>query len=300
MTKLIHGKDYARRIMANLKEHITAFRLKRYRPPKLAMILVGDNPPSVIYVNKKQQACKDIGMESLLHHLPTTTSRQQLEALIDDLSEDSSVDGVLLQLPLPEPLRGMDIIQTLCPYKDVDGLTAWNQGKLALNQEGLFPCTPLGCMHLIKHNLPNPANTLSGLNAIVVGHSALVGAPLAKMLLHSECTVTTLHSESQSPQQYACLADILVVAAGSQGLITEEWVKEGSVVIDVGINRTDNGIVGDVDFNKVKHLPYAITPVPGGVGPMTIAILLTNTLHAYYYLNHNMPLCSFDNVITSL
>ena len=246
--------------------------------PKLAVILVGNNPASLSYVTGKEKACAQVGMESELIRLPEATSQDELMAVVRRLNEDPAVDGILCQLPLPRGLDCAQVIREIRPDKDVDGFHPINVGKLHLKEDGFVPCTPLGCMELLHRMGVNP----SGKRAVVLGRSNLVGAPVARLLLNENATVTICHSKTENLPQVCAEADILIAAVGRAKMVTAEYVKEGAAVIDVGINRNEQGkLVGDVDFASVEPKAGFITPVPKGVGPMTITMLLKNTLKAY-------------------
>lgn len=239
--------------------------------------MVGNDEASKVYVGHKEKACAQTGIESKAFKLAEDTTENELLALVEKLNNDKAVDGILVQLPLPKHLDSDKIIQTISPLKDVDGLTFINQGKLAVGEKGLFPCTPSGCIELIKTVVPN----ISGKRAVVIGRSILVGSPVAKMLTHENATVTMVHSRTENPEAICREADILVVAAGKRNLVDSSWVKEGAVVIDVGMHRHNGKLGGDVNFEDVSKVASAITPVPGGVGPMTIGMLISNCLEAY-------------------
>lgn len=273
--KLIDGRSLAASLRSQLKEKIHAFS----PAPCLAFILVGDNPASQIYVKNKIKACEEIGIKTkpiLFDHL----NEEQLIGEIKKLNEDNSVHGILVQLPLPDDIDVQAILCAVDPMKDVDGFHPVNAGKLAMGLEGgLVSCTPKGILKLLHHTL---GKDLSGKNAVVIGRSNIVGRPVAELLLHQDCTVTVCHHLTRDITRHTKQADILVVAAGSPKLVQADWVKPGAVVIDVGINRKDDGhIIGDVDFETVQDVAGFITPVPGGVGPMTIACLLENVIEAY-------------------
>jgi methylenetetrahydrofolate dehydrogenase (NADP+) / methenyltetrahydrofolate cyclohydrolase len=246
------------------------------RVPGLATVLVGDDPASHVYVTNKRRLTEEVGMRSVHHGLDASTPEDELLDLIADLNADDEVDGILIQLPLPEQIDQDAVIGAINPAKDVDGLTAGSAGLLAQGRPGLVPCTPLGVMELLAQAGVEPAGT----EAVVLGRSILVGRPLASLLLNADATVTVCHSRTRDLAGVCRRADILVAAVGSPRLVKGEWVKPGGAVIDVGMNRTDEGLVGDVDFEPVKEVAGAITPVPGGVGPMTIAMLLQNTVRA--------------------
>jgi len=276
MTTLINGKEIAANLRADLKAHVDTLSTK----PGLAVILVGDDPASHVYVNNKIKACASVGIASTEKQLPEDASFEDIATVITTLNADSTVHGILLQLPLPNHLSDVqeDLVQMIAPEKDVDGLTTVNAGKLFLGiEDGLVPCTPQGSLLLIKSVKEN----LSGLNAVVLGRSNLFGKPMAQLLLQENCTVTTAHSRTQDLKDVCKQADILVAAVGRPKMVKGEWIKKGAIVIDVGINRLDTGkLCGDVDFDDAQGVAGAITPVPGGVGPMTIACLLKNTSDA--------------------
>ena len=281
---IIDGKDYASRLRGKLKIAINNLREKYKITPGLAVVLVGNDPASEIYVRNKGIQTKEVGMNSFEYRLPENTSENDLLAKVEELNSDRSVNGILVQFPVPKHMEQQKIIEKILPSKDVDGLHPVNSGYLASGLKGLVPCTPQGASLLIKDSLPS----LSGLHAVIVGRSNLVGKPIAQLLLRENCTVTICHSKTKNLKEVCLSADVLVAAVGISELVKEDWVKDGAVVIDVGINRLpapENGegktkLVGDVDFERVKNKASAITPVPGGVGPMTIACLLLNTLAA--------------------
>lgn len=244
--------------------------------PHMAIVLVGDYEPSKIYVANKQRAAHAVGIKTTLHHEAANMTQHALLSLVQQLAADDHVHGIIVQMPLPTHLDTSAVLDAVPPDKDIDGLTTTNLGRLVAGLPSFVPCTPQGCMLLIKSVQPN----ISGLHAVVVGRSRLVGKPLAELLLQHNCTVTIIHSKTHQPATLAAQADILCVAAGQAGLVTADWVKPGAIVIDVGINRIEGTIVGDVDFTSVAAKTGAITPVPKGVGPMTIACLLRNTIYA--------------------
>lgn len=272
---IIDGKAIAKTLRDDLAIEVAKYDQK----PGLAVILVGEDPASHVYVKNKIKATEGTGMRSIEHKLPVTASAGDIQSVIDSLNADPSVHGILLQLPLPEHLNADPLIQSIKPEKDVDGLTYINAGKLvAGDKTGLVPCTPQGSLRLIK----SIKEDLSGLHAVVIGRSLLFGKPMAQLLLQENCTVTQAHSRTKDLAAIVAQADIVVAAVGRAEMVKADWVKPGAIVIDVGINRLDDGrLVGDVDFDAVKGKVLAITPVPGGVGPMTIACLLANTLKAY-------------------
>lgn len=270
---IIDGKQIAQDLRETIKSQVAPMPHK----PGLAVILVGDDPASHVYVKNKIKATLDVGMRSIEHRLPHTATAHDIETLIDTLNADKSVQGILLQLPLPAHIDSSPLIQRIAPEKDVDGLTVNNIGKLVAGIDGLVPCTPQGSLRLIK----TIKTDLTGLNAVVIGRSLLFGKPMAQLLLAENCTVTTAHSKTKNLPEICAQADILVAAVGRAEMVKSSWVKPGAIVIDVGINRTDDGkLKGDVAFDEVKDVAGYISPVPGGVGPMTIACLLANTLKA--------------------
>ena len=278
MGKIIDGKAIAAAVRAKLKEQVAYFSMNFGRKPKLAVIMVGEDPASAVYVRNKIRACEEIGITSESYKLNESTEEADLVALIRKLNADESVHGILVQLPLPPHLNAKKIIPLIAPKKDVDGFSAMNIGSLLLDDKsGLFSCTPLGIIQLIR----STGIDIKGKHAVVVGRSNEVGKPVARMLLQHNATVTVCHSKTDDLGAYTRTADILVVAVGCPHLITADMVKEGAVVIDVGINRDEQGkLCGDVDFDSVLPKAGFITPVPGGVGPMTIAMLMANTLKA--------------------
>ncbi|REL27603.1 bifunctional methylenetetrahydrofolate dehydrogenase/methenyltetrahydrofolate cyclohydrolase FolD [Thalassotalea euphylliae] len=275
--QLIDGKAIAQSIRTSVKEKVAARTSQGKRAPGLAVILVGNDPASEVYVGSKRRACEEVGFVSRSYDLPETTSEQELLSLIEELNHDDAVDGILVQLPLPEGLDPNLVIEHINPQKDVDGFHPSNVGKLALRQPGLRPCTPKGIVTLIESTGVKP----HGLEAVVVGASNIVGRPMTLELLLAGCTVTTTHRFTRDLESKVRQADLLVVAVGKPEFIPGEWIKEGAIVIDVGINRLESGkLVGDVEFDVAKDKANYITPVPGGVGPMTVASLIENTLIA--------------------
>ncbi|TAL40248.1 MAG: bifunctional methylenetetrahydrofolate dehydrogenase/methenyltetrahydrofolate cyclohydrolase FolD [Alphaproteobacteria bacterium] len=275
--QIIDGKAVAKKLRESIKRHVEVLIEDHKILPGLAVVLVGDDPASAIYVNNKEKAAKEVGMRGFVHRLPQNTSQDEILKLIAQLNADKKVHGILVQMPLPKQIDSATILKTIDPAKDVDGLHIENMGRLMADLPGLVPCTPMGCIVLMKTIQQN----LTGLHAVVIGRSHLVGKPVGQLLLRENCTVTTCHSRTPNIAHIAREADILVVAVGKPKLVKADWVKPGAIVIDVGINRTDEGkIVGDVDFDAVSKVAGYITPVPGGVGPMTIACLLGNTVAA--------------------
>ena len=282
--KVIDGKAFSENLVARVAVEAKSLAAKIGRPPALAVVLVGEDPASAVYVRNKIERTTAAGMLSIEHRLDGTSSQTELLALIDTLNEDDAVDGILVQLPLPKQIDEAAVINAVTPDKDVDGFHVVNAGRLATGQDALVPCTPFGCLLLLRDQL----GSLSGLNAVVVGRSNIVGKPMAQLLLQDSCTVTIAHSRTKDLQAVCATADILVAAVGRPEMITGDFVKPGATVIDVGINRVpapERGegkfrLTGDVDYDSAAAVAGAITPVPGGVGPMTIACLLRNTLVA--------------------
>jgi methylenetetrahydrofolate dehydrogenase (NADP+)/methenyltetrahydrofolate cyclohydrolase len=274
---LIDGKTIAKQLRDTVREKVNIRISRGQRAPGLAVILVGCDAASQIYVGSKRRACEEVGFVSRSYDLPTTTSQEKLYQLIDELNNDDTIDGILVQLPLPDSLDANLIIEHINPEKDVDGFHPFNVGKLVLRQPGLRPCTPKGIMELIESTGISPY----GLEALVVGASNIVGRPMTLELLLAGCTVTTTHRFTKDLEGKVRNADLVVVAVGKPAFIPGEWIKKGAIVIDVGINRLASGkLVGDVDFDIAKRNAAFITPVPGGVGPMTVASLIENTLIA--------------------
>jgi methylenetetrahydrofolate dehydrogenase (NADP+) / methenyltetrahydrofolate cyclohydrolase len=273
---IIDGKKAAADLRARVAQLAAAFAADAGRKPGLAVVLVGEDAASSVYVRSKGKATVAAGMESFEHRLPADTPQADLIALVDALNADDRVDGVLVQLPLPAGLDAQAVLTRIDPDKDVDGFHPVNAGRLATGLNGFVPCTPYGCLMLLKAELGD----LSGLNAVVVGRSNIVGKPMAALLTAADCTVTIAHSRTRNLPHHLAEADIVVAAVGRPHFVKGEWLKPGATVIDVGINRTEAGLVGDVEFESAASVAGAITPVPGGVGPMTIACLLRNTLVA--------------------
>ncbi|OBX08226.1 methenyltetrahydrofolate cyclohydrolase [Gallibacterium salpingitidis] len=273
----ISGTALAKSIKAGLSEKIQAIVQQGHRSPGLAVILVGENPASQIYVENKRKSCLEVGIQSKSFNLPETISEQELLDLIDQLNQDDSVDGILVQLPLPKHISSVKVIEQIAPSKDVDGFHPYNVGRLCQRIPTLRACTPYGIMKL----LATTGIDLHGQHAVIVGASNIVGRPMAMELLLAGCTVTVTHRFTKNLQELVGQADILVVAVGKPHLVPGEWVKPGAIVIDVGINRVDGKVVGDIVFETAQQRAAYITPVPGGVGPMTVAMLMENTLQAY-------------------
>ena len=273
---IIDGKAFAANLRERVASHVPAFHAATGRNPGLAVVLVGEDPASAVYVRNKGKMTRAAGMESIEHRLDAKVSQDELNALVDRLNADPTVDGILVQLPLPGHLDADEVLLRIDPDKDVDGFHPVNAGRLATGLPGMVPCTPLGCVMLLEDQLGD----LSGKDAVVIGRSNIVGKPMAALLTARSCTVTVAHSRTRNLPHYLKHADIVVAAVGRPQFVHGEWLKPGATVIDVGINRTDEGLVGDVDFDSAASVAGAITPVPGGVGPMTIAVLLRNTLVA--------------------
>ena len=280
---IIDGKAFAQSLGERISEAIAPFREKTGRAPGLAVVLVGNDPASEVYVSSKGRMARTLGMESFEHRLPETASQQDVLDLVARLNADEAVDGILVQLPLPAHLDQLPVIEAIDPDKDVDGLHPLSAGRLVSGLKGLVSCTPLGCLLLLKSRLGN----LSGLDAIVVGRSILVGKPMAQLLLGESCTVTIAHSRTRDLADKVRRADIVVAAVGQAEMVKGDWIKPGATVIDVGTSRIERDgkkkLVGDVEFASAAKVASAITPVPGGVGPMTIMTLMHNTLLAAYW-----------------
>lgn len=280
---VIDGKAFAAGLRARVAEHAAAFEQAAGRKAGLAVVLVGEDPASKVYVASKGKATVECGMNSFEYKLPADTTQETLLALVDQLNADAAIDGILVQLPLPGHLDEQVVVERISPDKDVDGLTPISTGRLALGLPGLVPCTPLGSLMLLKDQLGD----LSGKNAVVIGRSILVGKPMAQLLLAENCTVTIAHSRTRDLPDVVRRADIVVAAVGRPEMVKGDWIKPGATVIDVGINRlppvegqAKGRLVGDVDYAGAMEVAAAVTPVPGGVGPMTIAVLLRNALVA--------------------
>lgn len=282
VAKLIDGTAAAARLRQNIATRVAEMNVRLGRVPGLAVVLVGDDPASQVYVRNKGKATIEVGMRSIEHKLAADTAESTVLDLVAKLNADPAVDGILVQLPLPKHISAERVVQSIDPDKDVDGLTTINAGRLMTSQRGLVPCTPSGCMLLLKDELPS----LSGLHAVVIGRSNLVGKPIAQLLLQADCTVTMAHSRTNDLPAVCRSADILIAAVGKPNLVRGDWIKPGAVVIDVGINRITDAdgkskLCGDVATHEAMNIARAITPVPRGVGPMTIACLLQNTLTAF-------------------
>jgi methylenetetrahydrofolate dehydrogenase (NADP+)/methenyltetrahydrofolate cyclohydrolase len=280
-TRIIDGKAFAANLRADIARRVAKLKAEKNITPGLAVVLVGNDPASEVYVRNKGKQTIEAGMESFEFHLPAETGEEELLKKIDELNNNPKVHGILVQLPLPKHINEEAVINAIAPEKDVDGFTILNVGKLATGGEGFVPCTPLGCLMLLKDAMGD----LSGKNAVVIGRSNIVGKPMTALLLKESCTVTIAHSKTKDLPSLLKSADIVVAAVGRPNMVKGEWLKEGAVVIDVGINRVSAAdgktkLTGDVDFASCKCIASAITPVPGGVGPMTIACLLENTYRA--------------------
>lgn len=271
-TKIINGNLLSKSLLYEVKSEIEKLNIK----PKLSIVLVGNNPASEIYVNIKIKRASEVGIEAKLHRFDQSVTNDQLLAFINNLNNDKNVDGILVQMPLPSHIDKVSILNIISYRKDVDGFSPINVGKLHSQNKGFVPCTPLGIIHLIK----SVKKDLSGLRATIIGRSTIVGRPVAELLLQNDCTINIVHSRSQNIIDDCVRSDILIAAVGKANLVTREYIKEGAIVVDVGINKVDSKIVGDVNFNDVIDKVGYITPVPGGVGPMTVAYLLVNTLEA--------------------
>lgn len=278
MSNIIYGNLIAQDIKNELKDIIISLKNDNKRIPCLCVVLVGNNPASLSYIKGKEKACDEIGMDSIMVRLDENIKESELIEKINELNNDDMVDGILVQMPMPAHINENRVMEAISPEKDVDGLNPYNIGKLYLKEDGMMPCTPLGIVEVLKRS----NITISGKHAVVVGRSKLVGNPVAKLLLDENATVTLCHSKTINLKEICKSADLLIVAIGKAKFITRDFVKNGAVVIDVGINRTNDGkLVGDVDFDDVKEISSYITPVPKGVGPLTIAMLLKNTFKAY-------------------
>ncbi|MBO0903333.1 bifunctional methylenetetrahydrofolate dehydrogenase/methenyltetrahydrofolate cyclohydrolase FolD [Jiella sonneratiae] len=278
---VIDGKAFAAKVRERVKAHVTRLVEEHGVMPGLAVVLVGENPASEVYVRSKGKATREAGMKSVEHKLDAATSEADLLALIGELNRDETIHGILVQLPVPDHIDADKVLAAIDPAKDVDGFHISNVGLLGTGQKAMVPCTPLGCLMMLREEL----GSLSGMEAVVIGRSNIVGKPMAQLLLKDSCTVTIAHSRTRDLPGVVRRADIVVAAVGRPNMVTSEWIKPGATVIDVGINRIEKPeggtrLVGDVDYEDVAKVAGAITPVPGGVGPMTIACLLANTVTA--------------------
>jgi methylenetetrahydrofolate dehydrogenase (NADP+)/methenyltetrahydrofolate cyclohydrolase len=274
---LIDGKKIAAELREELKQEVSELKKKYNKVPGLTVILIGDMAPSQIYVRNKEKSANEVGLKSEVIKYPDTVDEKTILDKIEELNNDESISGILVQLPLPKHIDKQKVIETIAPSKDVDGFHPMNVGNLSSGYESSVPCTPLGCYLMIKKIEPN----LSGKKAVVVGRSNLNGKPMTQLLLKENCTVTITHSRTKDLKAECLEADIIVAAVGIPELVRGDWVKKDAIVIDVGINKTENGLVGDVAFDEVSKVAKALTPVPGGVGPMTIACLLKNTIDCF-------------------
>lgn len=287
--QLIDGKQIAQELRKAMAAAVSDLKSQYNLTPGLAVVLVGEHAPSQIYVRNKQKAAKEVGLNSYEYNLPATTSQKELLTLIDDLNKDKDVHGILVQLPLPQQIDPMAVLAAIDPAKDVDGFHVTNAGRLSVGLPAMIPCTPKGCLYLLKDHLKLP---LAGMKALVIGRSNIVGKPMAALLLAEGCTVTVAHSKTKDLAAECAQADIVVAAVGRPEFVQGAWLKPGAIVIDVGINRVDDAkepkgyrVTGDVDFNSAATKASAITPVPGGVGPMTIACLISNTIKSACVIN---------------
>ncbi len=274
--RVIDGKAVAAAVRQEVAAGVTEFQQEHGRVPGLATVLIGEDQASAVYVGSKHRACEEVGMRSIGHTLPAETTQEEAVELIERLNADPEVSGILCQLPVPGHLDGPELTNRIIPEKDIDGLTVESAGRLAIGMVGLRPCTPLGVMRLLQE----AGAELDGANAVILGRSNLFGKPMGRLLVEADATMTICHSHTRDLAAECRRADVLIAAVGRPRLVNSDWIKPGAVVIDVGITRTDDGLVGDVDFDAALEVASAITPVPGGVGPMTIACLLQNTLQA--------------------
>ena len=274
---LIDGKKIAAELREELKKEVSELKTKYNKVPGLTVILIGDMAPSQIYVRNKEKSANEVGLKSEVIRYPEAVEEKTVLDKIEELNKDKNISGILVQLPLPKHIDKQKVIESILPGKDVDGFHPMNVGNLSSGYESSVPCTPLGCYLMIKKIEPN----LSGKKAVMIGRSNLNGKPMAQLLLKENCTVTITHSKTKDLKAECLEADIIVAAVGIPELVKADWVKKDAIVIDVGINKTENGIVGDVAFEEVSKVASALTPVPGGVGPMTIACLLKNTIECF-------------------
>lgn len=272
---IVYGSEISKKMKDKIKSEIESY--SHFRKPHIVVIMVGNNPASASYVRGKEKACAEVGMLFTLWKLKENISEEELIDQINQFNYKDDVDGILIQLPLPKHLNERKVLETVLPSKDVDGLTTHNMGKLFLNEEGFYPCTPLGVIEILKEMNVD----LCGKNVVIIGRSMLVGLPLARLLISKNATVTVCHSKTNNLKEICKNADVLIPAIGKAKYIDHKYIKEGAYVVDVGVNRLDGHLCGDVDFDDVKDMVSAITPVPKGVGPMTIAYLLENTMQAY-------------------
>ena len=280
---LIDGKKEAASLRLKLKDEVIELKKKFNNVPGLTVILIGELAPSLIYVRNKEKSANEVGLNSNVIRYPNDVDEKTILQKINDLNKDNSVSGILVQLPLPKHINKKKVIEAIVPSKDVDGFHPMNVGNLSSGYESSIPCTPLGCYFLLKKIEPN----LNGKKAVIIGRSNLNGKPMAQLLLKENCTVTITHSKTKNLKSECLMADIIIAAVGIPKLVKGDWVKKDAIIIDVGINKTDEGIVGDVDFEQVSKKVKALTPVPGGVGPMTIACLLKNTIDCFKRIQSN-------------
>jgi methylenetetrahydrofolate dehydrogenase (NADP+)/methenyltetrahydrofolate cyclohydrolase len=274
--RVIDGKAVAAAVRQEVASGVAEFQREHGRAPGLATVLIGEDEASAVYVGSKHRACEEVGMRSIGHTLPADTSQEDAVALIERLNADPEVSGILCQLPVPDHLDGPELTNRIIPEKDIDGLTVESAGRLAIGMVGLRPCTPLGVMRLLQE----AGADLDGAEAVIIGRSNLFGKPMGRLLVEADATMTICHSHTRDLAAACRRADVLIAAVGRPKLVQGDWIKPGATVIDVGITRTADGLVGDVDFDAAMEVASAVTPVPGGVGPMTIACLLQNTLQA--------------------
>jgi methylenetetrahydrofolate dehydrogenase (NADP+) / methenyltetrahydrofolate cyclohydrolase len=274
--RVIDGKAVAAAVRQEVAAGVADFQREHGRAPGLATVLIGEDEASAVYVGSKQRACEEVGMRSIGHTLPADTTQEEAVALIERLNADPDVSGILCQLPVPDHLDGPELTNRIVPEKDIDGLTVESAGRLAIGMVGLRPCTPLGVMRLLRE----AGAELDGAEAVILGRSNLFGKPMGRLLVEANATMTMCHSHTRDLAAACRRADVLIAAVGRPTLVEGDWIKPGATVIDVGITRTEDGLVGDVDFDAAMEVASAVTPVPGGVGPMTIACLLQNTLQA--------------------
>lgn len=274
---MMDGKALSQKVRAQLKLKVDEYKAKYSRVPGLAVILVGEDPASQVYVRMKNKNCEEAGYKSIVNRMPDTTTTEELLAVVEQYNNDDTINGILVQLPLPKQIDEHKVLYSIKPEKDVDGFHPFNVGLMNIGEETLYPCTPYGCMKFLEEY----GIDTTGKNAVVIGRSNIVGKPMASLLLKANCTVTVCHSKTKNMAEICRQADILVAAIGKPEFVTADFVKEGAVILDVGINRVDDKLVGDVAYEEVSKKASCITPVPGGVGPMTIAMLLANTMKAF-------------------
>jgi methylenetetrahydrofolate dehydrogenase (NADP+)/methenyltetrahydrofolate cyclohydrolase len=277
MATVMDGKILAAKVRAELKQKVDGYKAKTGRVPGLAVVLVGEDPASQVYVRMKNKACEEAGYKSIVNRMPAETTTEELLAVVNEYNSDDTINGILVQLPLPKQINEKKILYAIKPEKDVDGFHPFNVGLMNIGEETLFPCTPYGCMKFFEEY----GIETSGKNAVVIGRSNIVGKPMTSLLIKANCTVTVCHSKTKDIAGICRQADIVVAAIGKPEFVTADFVKDGAVVIDVGINRVNDKLVGDVAYEEVAKKASYITPVPGGVGPMTIAMLLANTMKAF-------------------